>query len=89
VVVAPSGGKVHPTGKPYMLLAGGITTIPRLTAEERQFLFSVAHSFDQTTLRHVLSDVRQQVRTALAQRERPGDRYNRRASWAEMLELHG
>jgi Bifunctional DNA primase/polymerase, N-terminal len=89
VVVAPSGGRVHPSGKPYVLLAGGITTIPTLTAEERRLPFSVARSFDQTTPGHVLSDVRQQVRTALAQGERPGDRYNRRASWAEVLEPHG
>lgn len=89
VVVAPSGGRAHPTGKPYVLLAGGITSIATLTAEERQLLFSVARSFDQTTPGHVLSDVRQHARTALAQGERPGDRYNRRASWAEVLEPHG
>ena len=89
VVVAPSGGGVHPSGKPYVLLAGGITTIATLTAEERQILFSVARSFDQTTPRHVLSDVPQHARTALVQGQRPGDRYNRRASWAEVLEPHG
>jgi hypothetical protein len=89
VVVAPSGGRVHPSGKPYVLLAGGIPTIPALTAEERQILFSVARSFDQTTPRHVLSDVPQHGRMAPAQGERPGDRYNRRASWAEVLEPHG
>src|SRR6266567_1953158 len=59
VVVAPSGGRVHPSGKPYVLLAGGITSIAMLTAEERQILFSVARSFDQTTPRH--------ARTALVQ----------------------
>ncbi len=89
VVVAPSGGGVHPSSKPYMLLAGGITTIATLTAEEHQILFSVARSFDQTTPGHVLSDVQQHARTALAQGQRPGDRYNRRASWVEVLEPHG
>ncbi len=89
VVVAPSGGGVHPSGKPYVLLAGGITSIATLTAEERQILFSVARSFDQTTPGYVLSEVQQHARTALEQGQRPGDRYNRRASWAEVLEPHG
>ncbi len=89
VVVAPSGGLVHPSGKPYVLLAGGITSIAMLTAEERQILFSVARSFDQTTSGLVFSAGDRHARTALMQGERPGDRYNRRASWAEVLEPYG
>ena len=89
VVVAPSGGGVHPSGKPYVLLAGGISSIAMLTAEERQLLLSVARSFDQTTSGLVFSVEQQHARTASVQGERPGDRYNRRASWAEVLEPHG
>lgn len=89
VVVAPSGGGVHPSGKPYVLLAGRITTIATISAEERQVLFSVARSFDQTRPGHMYSAGNRHTRTALVQRERPGDRYNRRASWAEVLEPYG
>ncbi len=89
VVVAPSGGGVHPSGKPYVLLAGGISSIATLAAEERQLLLSVARSFDQTASDLVLNVEQRHTRTALVQGERPGDHYNRRASWAEVLEPHG
>ena len=89
VVVAPSGGRVHPSGKPYVLLAGGISSLPKLVAWERQLLFAVARSFDQTTPSLVLNVEQRHTRTALVQGERPGDRYNRRASWEEVLEPHG
>jgi putative DNA primase/helicase len=72
-----------------MLLAGRITTIATISAEERETLFSVARSFDQTRPGHVCSAEDRHARTALAHGERPGDRYNRRASWAEVLEPHG
>lgn len=89
VIVAPSDGGVHPSGKPYVLLAGGISSLPTLTAEERQLLFAAARSFDQTTSGLALNVERRHSRAALTQGERPGDRYNRRASWAEVLEPHG
>jgi len=88
VVVAPSGGRVHPNGKPYVLLAGGITTIATITSEERQALFSIARSFDQTRPEYLLSCMQPQVRASRMQGQRPGDCYNRRASWAEVLEPH-
>lgn len=86
IVVAPSGGGVHSSGKPYALLAGGITTISTISAEERQALFSVARLFDQTPPEYRLRDVQAQARESRGQR--PGDRYNHRASWAEVLEPH-
>jgi hypothetical protein len=42
VVVAPSGGGVHPSGKPYVLLQGDIATIATITPAERQALFTGA-----------------------------------------------
>jgi hypothetical protein len=89
IVVAPSGGGVHPSGKSYALLAGGITTIATITAEERQALFSVARSFDQTPRQYALKGVPPGARSARTWGQRPGDRYNRRASWTEVLEPHG
>jgi hypothetical protein len=89
VVVAPSGGRVHPSGTPYVLLEGGMSTIATITAEERQVLFSVARSFDQTPPEYALKGVPPCARAAQVRGERPGDCYNRRASWAEVLEPHG
>ncbi len=89
VVVAPSGERVHPSGKPYVLLAGRITTIASITYEERQALFSVARSFDQMPPEYLLKCGQPHARAVRTRGERPGDYYNRRASWAEVLEPHG
>jgi hypothetical protein len=47
VVVAPSNGTVHPTGKPWQLVRGGPSTIPVLTVAERDELHRVIQSLDQ------------------------------------------
>jgi hypothetical protein len=46
-VVAPSHGKVHPSGKPYERLAGEPATVTRITADERAALFAVARTMDE------------------------------------------
>jgi hypothetical protein len=86
VVVAPSNGKVHPTGRPYRLLRGGFSKIRHLTGDERAALFRLARSFDQMPAPPP-SDGPVEPRTEPG--GRPGDDFNRRASWAEVLEPHG
>src|SRR5204863_7012750 len=41
IIVAPSHGTVHPSGKPYLLLRGGISSIRTILAHQRALLFSV------------------------------------------------
>ncbi len=89
VVVAPSAGGVHPSGKPYVLLAGGITTIVTITPEERLALFAVARSFDQSPSGHPLGCAQSHTSVSRMSGHRPGDHYNRHASWAKVLEPHG
>src|SRR5215218_2739656 len=43
-VAAPSHGRVHPTGRPYRVRAGGPGTIATLTADERDALWSLART---------------------------------------------
>ncbi|NJM11481.1 MAG: bifunctional DNA primase/polymerase [Synechococcaceae cyanobacterium SM1_2_3] len=45
IILAPSNGKVHPTGQPYRLLAGSFDSIPELTPDERRALFTLAKTF--------------------------------------------
>ncbi len=47
-VCAPSGGLVHPTGKPWVLARGGFDTIVTITPEEREDLHALARRFDQS-----------------------------------------
>jgi hypothetical protein len=46
VVVAPSAGRTHPSGKPWMLLSGSADTIPTITAAERDQLHILARTLD-------------------------------------------
>jgi putative DNA primase/helicase len=44
IVLAPSNGTVHPSGRAYRLRAGGFTTIPTLTPDERRALHQLART---------------------------------------------
>lgn len=47
VMLPPSHGTTHPSGKAWDLRAGGFDTIPTITAEEREALFAVARTYDE------------------------------------------
>lgn len=46
VVAPPSGGKVHPSGRPWATKAGSFAAIPEITAAERDAFHEVCRSFD-------------------------------------------
>jgi hypothetical protein len=46
VIVAPSGGHVHPSGNPYVLHYGGFDSIVTITGAERGALHALARTFD-------------------------------------------
>lgn len=84
-VVAPSNGKVHPSGKAYRLVAGGPAAIETITAEERADLWELARSFDRMPRRVMTYE----EAPSGAWLERPGDDYAGRTDWARILEPHG
>ena len=94
MVCAPSHGPTHPTGKPWVLVRGGFATITTITADEREDLHALARRFDrrptyeskQTTRSERVGTERARGKTA---HDRPGDDFNVRVSWAEVLEPHG
>ena len=47
VVLPPSHGTVHPSGKAWRQKSGTYATIPTITVAEREALFAVARSFDE------------------------------------------
>ena len=77
VIIAPTSGTVHPSGKPYTLLQGSITTIPAITPEERQLLLDLAKSLDKNARRADLRGSEDQ--------SRPGDHYNAESTWSDVL----
>ncbi|WP_067184561.1 phage/plasmid primase, P4 family [Microtetraspora niveoalba] len=95
VVVAPSDGTTHPSGKPWLLLAGGPYSIAPITCAERDAIHQIARLFDQT--RPQPADVQEPLPfTQPGQAENrpeggvsPGDDYEQRVDWADLLGSHG
>lgn len=87
VVTAPSFGDVHPTGKPWSLVRGGFESIATISAEERRELHRLCRTLDRAPR------TRPAVGTVdpgpASNGLRPGDDYNGRATWAEILEPRG
>jgi hypothetical protein len=89
---APSGGQVHPSGEPYRVLEGSITTILTITVLERQKLFAVARTFNEVReakARSPISDHPAFHDPGPLDGDLPGHIFNRQASWEEVLVPHG
>ncbi|MBG0830533.1 bifunctional DNA primase/polymerase [Planomonospora sp. ID67723] len=100
VVLAPSTGPTHPTGRPWTLVAGGPATIPTISPEERDALHHLAGAFDRMP-----HPSEQQAPAAAAPTSplfsqpgrpydddgsvSPGDDYNAKTSWDEILGVRG
>ena len=83
IITAPSHGSVHPSGRPWEMIAGSISTIPTITAEERQALHNLFRALDEMPQKEAVAH-------SLALKsdpssEKPGDDFNARASWDEIL----
>lgn len=92
VVVAPSSGRVHPTGLPYVLKRGGWDQLATITLEERAELHRLAMTFDVPLLSGLPAPrgaPSPAPRAPEAGAARPGDDYNLRGSIFELLERHG
>lgn len=84
VIVAPSFGSVNKSGT-YRMMGGAIATIATITPEERKQLHDLARTFDESPIQEARTP-RQYVG---GDETRPGDDYNQRATWEELLEPHG
>jgi P4 family phage/plasmid primase-like protien len=90
-VVPPSAGNVHPTGRPWTQHPGtSPANIPTITTEQRDTLHAVANLLDEMPVEPpppaAISPVRD---AATGGGKRPGDDYNDRATWDEILTPHG
>lgn len=91
----PSPAACHPRGKCYVFLDGrDLTMVPTISSEEREILLAAARSLNRWTEpeRPVRYDVpRNQAGLAggRSANGRPGDDFNARASWPDILLPHG
>ena len=83
VIIAPSCGNVHPSGRGYKLVNGGLNTIETIRSTERESLWNLARSFDE-----IAAPIIHRPRS-VEHDERPGDRYEADMSWEDILEPMG
>lgn len=82
-IVAPSNGRVHPTGGGYRRRAGDFDSIAIITAEERQAILDLARMFDAMPASEPHLEERE--RAAASDGTRPGDDYVSRTIWRDVL----
>ncbi|OII61191.1 hypothetical protein BJP40_06595 [Streptomyces sp. CC53] len=88
VITAPSHGPVHPTGKPWIACVGSPATLPELTADERDALWTVARTLDRIPAPPSPAAMPAARTPGSGQRDdgpSPGDDYEQRTDWAEIL----
>lgn len=86
VVVAPSGGRVHPSGQSWAVLTGPPGNVVTLTVAERDLLHAVARTFDEmpeVTVEH------REARSVVDGELTPGQDFEARTSWADILGPEG
>lgn len=89
IIVAPSRGRVHPSGRSYTLLRGEVSSIRTITPHQREMLFEAARFFDTlppVALRALPPSKRRPFGGESLQ---PGNLFNQQASWEEVLLPHG
>lgn len=88
--MAPSYGHTHSTGKPYKTLTGGPDTIAEITMDERHLLRALFQKLDRRPAKPKREVGFQVARERnVGDPELPGDDYNQRADWQEILDADG
>lgn len=103
VVLAPSAGRTHETGKAWQCIVGTPDTIPTISATERDLIHQVARTFDQTPARTAKTPPTTPTpsnapgagldieggHTSQEREDQPGTDYARRTEWTAILEPEG
>lgn len=83
VIVAPSYGDTHETGRPWVLQTGSAGRVPLLTFEDHEHLHRVLRELDRMPRRS------SPAQGGVVGETRPGDAFERTATWQEILIPHG
>jgi len=92
VVVAPSAGRTHETGRAWLLIGGGPGSIATISEDERDSLYAIASLLDTMPAPVPPPSVASSGSFSASpgnDRARPGDDYNERTDWADILTPHG
>ena len=83
IIIAPSNGSVHPSGTEYQCVSGSLAGIVTISPLERKDLWELAKSLNKAAPESV------QATPTGGSANRPGDDFNQRVTWPEVLEPHG
>jgi putative DNA primase/helicase len=90
VVAAPSAGTVHPTGKPWVRIAGGPDTMPVLSPDEREAFHNIlATLHEQGPEPAAQEELQPRAAIDTAGGLTPGDDYENKTDWKAILEPAG
>jgi putative DNA primase/helicase len=89
-LIPPSPSRCHPTCRLYQYAGGSLdlTAVPTITPEERNILLDAARSLNQLQ-ETTTAEKRPQIVKKNGTSSRPGDDFNARANWADILTPHG
>lgn len=86
IITAPSHGGTHPKGTAWEMVAGSASTIPTITADEREALHDLFKVFDQMPERAVIAEeLKPRTDGVLT----PGSDFNARTTWESLLKPLG
>ncbi|KDN84405.1 bifunctional DNA primase/polymerase [Kitasatospora cheerisanensis] len=84
-LVEPSGGTVHPSGRPYVRIAGGPDSIPTIAAEYMEAVREVCRMVDAVPRPETAASAPKNSKPLPGGGLRPGEDFEHRASWEEIL----
>lgn len=88
-VIAPSAGRTHPTGKAWEVVAGTPDTIPALSQDDLELALAVLSTLDQMPAASADMETAHNRTQPKNGGVRPGDDYNSRATWTDILTPRG
>lgn len=91
VIIAPTGGHCHPSGQPWTSPSGVPGVVPIITADERDALYAIASLFDRMPVEQTPDGAAPGAPRSPDHvgGSRPGDDFNARATWDEILTPRG
>lgn len=87
-IIAPTTGDYHNNGQPWVRISGGPATAAHLTEEELEDVFALFRMHNETP-QPATPPPAPTPKNDTTGRLTPGDDYNQRATWADILEPQG
>ncbi|MDX2538614.1 MULTISPECIES: bifunctional DNA primase/polymerase [Streptomyces] len=84
-IVEPSAGTVHPSGKPYVRLAGGPANIPTIDADTMAAIRDVCRMLDTLPSEEKAKTAPRPKRELPAGVVRPGDDFENKVDWPDII----